>query len=413
VQRIARIQEVCGCSSQMAGFRGRSADSGRWTRTGVQHHRLVIVPDTKDWMWVLEDTCPECGYVAAHLDRTEIGRLVRDDAVGWTTVLAQPDARRRPDDSTWSPLEYACHVRDVHDLFAQRLTMMLRHDDPTFPNWDQDVTAVEKHYESQDPVQVAGELHGAAHRVADVYDSLRDAPEETWARRGFRDNGSEFTIDSIARYHLHDVLHHTYDVRGLAASATVSAYDVDAASYSDATWEVDEGLRADLDAFAAAVGPGGLVLEIGSAGGRDALELEARGLTVRRSDVTPAFVELMRSRGHESELLDPLTDELGGPHDGVWANASLLHVARPDLPTVLRRLAAATRPGGVLVMSLKEGDGEGWSTHGNVRAPRRFVHWREAPLRAVLSGARWRVDEVRHELAGNGQPWLTMRAVRF
>ncbi len=51
----------------------------------------------------------------------------------------------------WSPLEYACHVRDVHLLFAERVRLMLEQDGPTFDNWDQDVTAVESAYGSQDP----------------------------------------------------------------------------------------------------------------------------------------------------------------------------------------------------------------------------------------------------------------------
>ena len=91
--------------------------------------------------------------------------------------------------------------------------------------------------------------------------------------------------------------------------------------------------------------------------------------------------------GHEADVLDPLSDDLGDParpgtpYDGVWASASLLHVDRTDLPTVLRRLADATRPAGVLMLWLKEGDGEGWSTHGSVGAPRHFVYWREGPLR--------------------------------
>ena len=80
---------------------------------------------------------------------------------------------------------------------------------------------------------------------------------------------------------------------------------------------------------------------------------------------------------------------------------------------MLRRLAEATRAGGALGMSLKEGDGEEWSSHGHVRAARRFVYWREAPLRSVLSEAGWRVDELAHRVGGNGQPWLTVRAVRF
>jgi 2-polyprenyl-3-methyl-5-hydroxy-6-metoxy-1,4-benzoquinol methylase len=376
-----------------------------------------IEPDTKDWTWVLDAPCPECGYVAGDVDRTEIGRLIRQDAVGWAAVPARPEARERPDPQTWSPLEYGCHVRDVHRIFGGRLQLMLEEDEPTFANWDQDVSAVEGRYDEQDPHTVADELVAAAEAVAASYDAIRDAPQETWARRGLRDNGSEFTFDSIARYHLHDVLHHSHDVRRPANRATVAAYDGDATAYSDATWDLNDGVTAELDWLAGAVGPGGRVLEIGSAGGRDAVALEERGLTVRRTDVTPAFVELMRSRGYEAEVLDPLTDDLvdeeHGPYDGVWASACLLHVARDDLPTVLRNLAGATRPGGALAMSLKEGDGEEWSVHGHVRAPRRFVYWREEPLREVLTEAGWRVDEVAHGIGGSGQAWLTIRAVQF
>src|SRR6185369_8336153 len=97
----------------------------------------------------------------------------------------------------------------------------------------------------------------------------------------------------------------------------------------------------------------------------------------------PAFVERLRADGQRADRLDPLHDDLADPdapgtaYDGVWADASLIHVARDDLPTVLARLAGATRPGGALFVSVKEGDGEDWSTHGNVTAPRFFTFWRD------------------------------------
>jgi hypothetical protein len=45
--------------------------------------------------------------------------------------------------------------------------------------------------------------------VADTYD---DVPPGAWSRRGLRSNGSEFTVASIAVYHLHDIVHHAHDV---------------------------------------------------------------------------------------------------------------------------------------------------------------------------------------------------------
>ena len=44
--------------------------------------------------------------------------------------------------------------------------------------------------------------------------------------------------------------------------------------------------------------------------------------------------------------------------DGIWANASLLHVPRHDLPDIMRRLRSALVPGGVWELSFKLGSGE-------------------------------------------------------
>ena len=111
---------------------------------------------------------------------------------------------------------------------------MLDQDEPAFANWDQDETALAERYDLQDPAVVGPDLVAAAEAVAATYDGLIHASEETWARKGFRSDGSEFTVDSLARYHLHDVLHHSDDVRDTAARATVSAYDGNAVDYSDA-----------------------------------------------------------------------------------------------------------------------------------------------------------------------------------
>jgi hypothetical protein len=139
---------------------------------------MTIVPDDKNWTW------------PALLDNDEVAK------------------RPRPD--KWSPLEYGCHVRDVFRLYEYRLRLMLDQDDPLFPNWDQDATAIEQRYDQSDPQTVAAELAAAASQLAASFDNVTGA---TWQRPGRRSDGVSFTIDSFARYLIHDPIHHVYDVR--------------------------------------------------------------------------------------------------------------------------------------------------------------------------------------------------------
>jgi SAM-dependent methyltransferase len=202
----------------------------------------------------------------------------------------------------------------------------------------------------------------------------------------------------------------------VTSAETVRAYDLDAAAYARASPAMPDSVRADIEDFVERIGAGGRVLEIGSGGGRDALLMEELGLRVRRTDITPGFVALLREQGFDADLLDPLVDDLPtaeGPYDGVWANASLLHVRRVDLPTVLARLARVTRVGGLLRMSLKEGDGEGWSTHGSVRNRRHFTYWRATDVERLVANSGWTGVAVRSGIAGKRrESWLEVSAVR-
>ncbi len=167
-------------------------------------------PDTKDWTWVIEKPCPECGFDAAQLDRDDVGAMLRANAEQWTELLEHPLVAQRPAPTTWSGLEYACHVRDVCLLYLQRLDRMLAEDGPHYDNWDQDATAIEQRYDLQDPATVASELVDAAEALADRFEEVSG---DGWERTGFRGDGAAFTVESFARYLIHDPVHHVDDVR--------------------------------------------------------------------------------------------------------------------------------------------------------------------------------------------------------
>lgn len=167
-----------------------------------------IEPDAKDWTVVVNDGCDECGYEPHDVTRT--GALLRDSIPRWRERLAQPDVHERPSPTTWSPLEYGAHVRDVCLVFRGRLALMLTHDEPTFPNWDQDAAAVEGAYHRLDPTTVADEYAREATATADAFDAVTG---EQWQRRGLRGNGAHFTVTTLAIYFGHDIHHHLHDVR--------------------------------------------------------------------------------------------------------------------------------------------------------------------------------------------------------
>jgi 2-polyprenyl-3-methyl-5-hydroxy-6-metoxy-1,4-benzoquinol methylase len=169
---------------------------------------------------------------------------------------------------------------------------------------------------------------------------------------------------------------------------TLQTYERAAARYAERTVRAADEPDDLVPLVATHAPPGAWVLEIGSGPGHDAARLEALGFRVRRSDATRAFVEMQRAEGHEIDVLDVRSDDLGGPYDVVFAHAVLLHIDRVELPGVLTRLREAVRPGGLLAMSLKEGDGEEWSSH-KVELPRHFTYWREGPLRTALVDAGW------------------------
>jgi hypothetical protein len=178
----------------------------------VEPERDGVVPDTKDWTWTLTRRCEQCGLAAGELDTAEIPTRAFVAAEEWVQILrSSPAVAERPQPGVWSPLEYGCHVRDVFRVFDTRLALLLAEDEPTFPSWDQDETAVADRYADSDPEVVAEELEAAAERFVQRLSAV--GPDQ-WSRRGRRLDGAEFTVATLSQYVLHDVIHHLWDVTG-------------------------------------------------------------------------------------------------------------------------------------------------------------------------------------------------------
>lgn len=168
------------------------------------------MPDDKDWTWVLEQRCEECGFDAQAIKAVDVAPLLRETLNEWRLALTtRSDVRDRPRPDLWSPLEYGCHVRDVFRVYTGRVRRMLDESGPHYANWDQDETAVQDNYPAQDPHGVADQIDVDGTTLANLFDSVHG---DQWQRTGFRSDGAAFTIDSISRYFIHDIVHHLYDI---------------------------------------------------------------------------------------------------------------------------------------------------------------------------------------------------------
>ena len=191
--------------------------------------------------------------------------------------------------------------------------------------------------------------------------------------------------------------------------ATLEAYERAADSYVAGTSTTPPPhLSSLLDRMGELLPPPASLLEIGSATGRDADLLEGRGYAVQRTDAASSFVSLSRQRGLRVDRLNVLTEEVRGTWDVIYANAVFLHFSRSELVGVLARLIPHLTARGLLVFTVREGDGEGWSGH-KLDEPRHFTYWHADALRDVLASTGWRVVDLD---AWDGLPtgWLSVIA---
>ena len=187
---------------------------------------------------------------------------------------------------------------------------------------------------------------------------------------------------------------------------TIAHYEGSADSFWEGTrdHDVSQNIEALIEALG---GRSGLrILDLGCGPGRDLAAFKALGHTPTGLDGCARFCEMARAHaGCEVWHQDFLALDLpNAKFDGVFANASLFHVPRADLPRVLSQLAATLDQGGVLFSSNPRGDNqEGWN------GERYGVYHDLEGWRAFMSKAGFIAVDHYYRPAGQPrhlQPWL-------
>lgn len=140
--------------------------------------------------------------------------------------------------------------------------------------------------------------------------------------------------------------------------ATLEFYAKEAAAYAARSDKI--GVSKPLTAFLAALPVGATVLDLGCGTGRDTQAIISAGFIVTAIDGSAEMArEAERRTGHSARVL--LFEDLDycEVFDGIWANASLLHVPRAGLTKVLSLVHRALKPNGLLFATFKSGGKEG------------------------------------------------------
>ncbi len=164
---------------------------------------------------------------------------------------------------------------------------------------------------------------------------------------------------------------------------TTSFYDDNAEAYATRDRKPP---TARLDAFLAALPEEARILELGCGGGQDCAYMLSRGF-----DVTPTDGSAELARQAEKLVGRPVKvmrfEELAAREefDGIWAEASLLHVPRTDLPGILALIRNALKKGGIFHASFKAGTAEGHDGFG------RYYNYPSSEwLQELLVAGGWR-----------------------
>lgn len=103
------------------------------------------------------------------------------------------------------------------------------------------------------------------------------------------------------------------------------------------------------------------ILDLGSGPGRDALFFKERGLKPVCVDISPEMAKVCREKGLEAVVMDMENLAFSNESfDGVWAYASLLHVPKIIIRSVLDNIYRVLRSEGVFYVGMKEGDFQGF-----------------------------------------------------
>ena len=198
-------------------------------------------------------------------------------------------------------------------------------------------------------------------------------------------------------------MHNDWKGTGISQDTTLSWYRDNAIQYAE---ETRNSLVLDaLWEFLSRMKEGGTILDYGSGSGRDSAYFINKGFSVDSLDGSAEMkAQAERLFGIKVKLASFLSLEEKDKYDGIWAQASILHLEEHDLRVALTLIERALKRDGVFYSSFRKGEEDGyengrWYTN---MTERRFLSFLPASLYVEKI---WESQDVR---PGVNRTWLSI-----
>ena len=198
-------------------------------------------------------------------------------------------------------------------------------------------------------------------------------------------------------------MHNDWKGTGISQDTTLSWYRDNAIQYAE---ETRNSLVLDaLWEFLSRMKEGGTILDYGSGSGRDSAYFLDKGFSVDSLDGSAEMkAQAERLFGIKVKLASFLSLEEKEKYDGIWAQASILHLEEHDLRVALTLIERALKRDGVFYSSFRKGEEDGyekgrWYTN---MTERRFLSFLPASLYVEKI---WESQDVR---PGVSRTWLSI-----
>ena len=198
-------------------------------------------------------------------------------------------------------------------------------------------------------------------------------------------------------------MHNDWKGTGISQDTTLSWYRDNAIQYAE---ETRNSLVLDaLWEFLSRMKEGGTILDYGSGSGRDSAYFINKGFSVDSLDGSAEMkAQAERLFGIKVKLSSFLSLEEKDKYDGIWAQASILHLEEHDLRVALTLIERALKRDGVFYSSFRKGEEDGYENgrwYINM-TERRFLSFLPAKLYVEKI---WESQDVR---PGVSRTWLSI-----